>query len=410
MRLHRPLRSDAVILCCCKHQSSNSCTEVPTLCRQLVKLIRLSAAYGQNPLPHIAEVPPGTVVLIQAACRAALGFVRWTRLPPLCAWYALLSPSEALLLPCCCQVNLAWAGWDFCAPGWLSKGIYPPFHSENQGCFTKSQVVHSESLLAYIFFCYSSPSAASPASPAPTSACLWSPLLECSSPPSPWQLLSCSWWTPMPSLVLQAYTTFLLSLPCYGLPEEKKPFPLLKKNSRVSPSCLLCLWALHDLPELHVGRELGLLQLWGSLVCSLGVLWAWWARKRDATEKLRHCKGMQSCGFLSARCQTRSTASDHGVVAHAPRCQQTSEDPILLVPGIHPGFSSQVVGLRHVDTCPPGPGPNPLASRKPPTSRQMVVLHPCCSRLDSDQQLVGWANTCRAAVALELPGMLGTCG
>lgn len=126
-------------------------------------------------------------------------------------------------------------------------------------------------------------------------------------------------------------------------------------------------------------------------------------------EKLHCPKGMQSCGFLSTRCQTWTTASDHEACACALPCQGTSEDPILLVPGVHPGISLQVAVLRHMDSCPPGPGPNPLASHKPPTSHQMAVLHPCCSALDLDQQLVGWVNACQAAEAPELPEMLGRC-
>lgn len=97
---------------------------------------------------------------------------------------------------------------------------------------------------------------------------------------------------------------------------------------------------------------------------------------------------------LFLRCQTWSTVSEHG--AGAGRCQQTSEDPVPLVPGTLPARSWQAAALRHTDTCLPGPGSIPLASHKAPGSHQMVVEHPCCAGLDWDQRLVGWARAGQA--------------
>lgn len=86
-----------------------------------------------------------------------------------------------------------------------------PFsHLKIRAALLSSKLYTQNPFLLKFLWHYSTPSAASPASPAPTPACLQSPSLVSSSPPSPWQLISCSWWTLMPSLMLQAYATFFL--------------------------------------------------------------------------------------------------------------------------------------------------------------------------------------------------------
>lgn len=78
MRLRYPLRSDAVILCCCKAQiPAQRCLPQGSLWPGCWGFL---LGMGEAPAPHIASASIGTVALVQAGSRAAFCFVRPIRL------------------------------------------------------------------------------------------------------------------------------------------------------------------------------------------------------------------------------------------------------------------------------------------------------------------------------------------
>lgn len=132
---------------------------------------RFQLGMDKFPLPCLVWVPHGTVVLGQAEL---IGFLA-PSFSALCLPLSEISP--VMLLDGQTRIFL------------LIVHIFP---SANHGCFTKVSNFYTQNpfllfffLIIFFFPYHSTPSAASPASPAPTPARLQSFLAGCSSPPSP---------------------------------------------------------------------------------------------------------------------------------------------------------------------------------------------------------------------------------
>lgn len=136
----------------------------------------------------------------------------------------------------------------------------------------------------------------------------------------------------MPALVLQAYATFLLFLPCYGLPVaggEKIPF--LKKNSLRKPQLLALLQSPPPPSRTACGKGAGTAAAaLGLFAVQLGCLVGLVSTEKGMRRRNRIApKGMRSCGFLSPRCQT----SEHSV---RPRGGCPNATPPADLRGPHP--------------------------------------------------------------------------